>query len=124
MWLHNVRAMCALDFMTSGRLQRGTLDLVRALPRNQKAEVISDISTQESQEALISWFLTWERPELPPVQFESIEAERILECTSKISLSPSPSGLPVEIPCPPENHSKNDCESAKGAGGELEFTAR
>lgn len=124
MWLHNVRAMCAMDFLTNRALQRSTLDLVRALPKHQKQVVVGEISTPEAQESLINWFLNWDCPELPPVKFEADELARILECTSTISLLPSHNGLPVKGPCQVVQPLPTDWRPVSNADGVMALTAR
>jgi hypothetical protein len=53
MWVHRIKCMTALDFLTTGRWSRSTVELVSALPPIQKAEITQAIKNPPK---LIEWY--------------------------------------------------------------------
>jgi hypothetical protein len=57
LWSYRVRKMAVMDFMTEGRLCRETVDLLLALPSNQRQELVEEILTSSNHAGLMHQFL-------------------------------------------------------------------
>jgi len=60
LWFHRAKRAVAIDFLTDGRLTRSTLELIWAIPIEDRSDLLKAISEQRSQSELINWFLCHE----------------------------------------------------------------
>jgi hypothetical protein len=80
MWEHRLRAMAAIDFMTTGRLSTNTIEAIRACPDPMRERLIEQILAPSRHARLIDEFLS-ERPELPAASLPlDFEVRKLVQC--------------------------------------------
>lgn len=97
MWEYRLRAMAAVDFITTGRIQRGTVELLQACPPAMRQSIYSVVLQPERHEELIQWYLTHD-PQIPaPLAIPETQARAMLaEFASKSGLARLPNYQQVE----------------------------
>ena len=63
MWIHKMRAMAAMDYLTAGRLTQGTLELLTCVPKGLRAMLLDEVR-DSNKDKLLTWMYDHE-PELP-----------------------------------------------------------
>jgi hypothetical protein len=116
--------MAAVDFMTSGRLGRGTVELFQCAPVDQRQALGAEILSPQAHESLIRWYLTYEPALPPPVEFMPAKAREVLSCVSRHLPLLSLNGTTADAPSSPANNSPSDCRSVNCAGGDPDLFAR
>jgi hypothetical protein len=56
MWLHKLKEICAVDFLSSGRLKNTTIELIGSIPIEDRKVLIDE--TIRNQAKLIEWYET------------------------------------------------------------------
>jgi hypothetical protein len=95
MWEHHIRSMAAADYMTIGRLGRGTVELLAATDVEMRQRLAQDVLRPEAHSALIHWYLTHDVPMPEPIRLTAEDEREALEWVSRLSLPHLPSGLPA-----------------------------
>ena len=94
-WEHQIRAMAAIDFITTGRLSRNTVEILAATKGDQRKRLVSAILNPQAHDTLIQWYLGHE-PELPePVEMLASSPREAIECVSRILLEQPEIGIPA-----------------------------
>jgi hypothetical protein len=94
-WEHQIRAMAAIDFITTGRLSRNTVEILAATKGDQRRRLVSAILNPQAHDTLIQWYLGHE-PELPePVEVLASSPREAIECVSRILSEQPESGIPA-----------------------------
>lgn len=76
MWIHKLKSMVAVDYITKGRIGENALTFIRSIPKEIRKPLLSEIKDQES---LLNWFDNFDNP-LPKIQIEeNINIQKLLE---------------------------------------------
>lgn len=67
MWRHKIKAMAAVDFLTTGRLGVNTIEFLHSAPKEMRSSLLSEIKDHRS---LIAWFESHAQP-LPVLRIEN-----------------------------------------------------
>jgi hypothetical protein len=119
-WEHQIRCMAAVDYITTGRLGRGTVELFQCCPAEQRQRLAADLLIADSHPKLIEWYLSVD-PALPqPIEFELPQAREVLSCVSRLSLPLLPNGTAEDVPYNREPNSSHGWKPARLAAGELD----
>lgn len=98
-WAHQIKAMAAVDFITSGRLGRNTVELLVAIRGDQRRTLAAEILDEQAHAKLVEWYLTHE-PEMPePVALIGVSTAKVLECVSATLCELPSSGITEAVPC-------------------------
>ena len=98
-WEHQIKALAAIDFITTGRLSRNTVEILTATRGEQRQRLTSAILDPQAHERLVGWYLSHE-PEFPePIKLES--PREAIECASRILSEPPETGIMAALPCSP-----------------------
>lgn len=70
MWHHKIRAMAAVDLVTTGGLRENTVTFLQASPpewrkpllKEVKAEMVASHSGEEIEKGLVDWFMEYDSP--------------------------------------------------------------
>lgn len=96
-WEYQIKALAAVDFITTGRLSRNTVEILVATRGEQRQRLVSAILDPQAHERLVGWYLSHE-PEFPePVQLDS--PREAIECVSRILSEPHENGIPAGWLC-------------------------
>lgn len=82
-WAHQIRSMAAIDYITTGRLGRGTVELFQCAPVAQRQRLAAEIMHPDRHDSLIHWYLSHECPMPEPVALSSHAAREVLSCVSR-----------------------------------------
>jgi hypothetical protein len=94
-WEHQIRAMAAVDFITTGRLSRNTVEILAATKGDQRRRLVAAILNPQAHDTLIQWYLGHE-PEVPePVEMLASSPREAIECVSRILSEQRESGIPA-----------------------------
>jgi hypothetical protein len=94
-WEHQIRAMAAVDFITTGRLSRNTVEILAATKGDQRRRLVAAILNPQAHDTLIQWYLGHE-PELPePVEMLASSPREAIECVSRILSEHPENGIPA-----------------------------
>ena len=94
-WQHQIKAMAAVDFITTGRLSRNTVEILAATKGDQRRRLVAAILNPQAHDTLIQWYLGHE-PELPePVEMLASSPREAIECVSRILSEQPESGTPA-----------------------------
>jgi hypothetical protein len=94
-WEHQIRSMAAVDFITTGRLSRNTVEILAATKGDQRRRLVSAILNPQAHDTLIQWYLGHE-PELPePVEMLASSPREASECVSRILSEQPANGIPA-----------------------------
>jgi len=94
-WEHQIKAMAAVDFITTGRLSRNTVEILAATKGDQRRRLVAAILNPQAHDTLIQWYLGHE-PELPePVEMLASSPREAIECVSRILSEQPESGIPA-----------------------------
>ena len=78
MWAYRLRAMAAVDFITAGRIQRGTVELLQSCPPDMRREIYAVVLQPERHAELIEWYLNHD-PQIPaPLAIPETQARAML----------------------------------------------
>ncbi len=92
-WEYQIKALAAVDFITTGRLSRNTVEILAATKGRQRQRLVSAILDPQAHDTLIAWYFSHE-PELPePVQVLPGSPREAIECASRILSEPPASGI-------------------------------
>lgn len=76
MWIHKLKSMVAIDYITKGRIGENALTFIRSTPKNIRKQLLIEIKNQPE---LISWFENYDQP-MPPFQIEeNINIQKLLK---------------------------------------------
>lgn len=101
-WAHQVKCMAAVDFITTGRLGRNTVELLVAIRGDQRRALAAEILDEQAHAKLVEWYLTHE-PEMPePVALIGVSPAKVLECVSETLCELPGSGITADVPCSPD----------------------
>ena len=73
MWIFKVKEMAALDFVTSGRLSKGTYELVSSMPKDMRKDVLAQITNHGE---LLSWY---ENKKDVVLELPEVDTKKLLE---------------------------------------------
>lgn len=85
MWEHNLKGRCAVEFISQGRLNGTTVELIQSCPKEIRQRVGACLSP-DNQPALIEWFMEYESPAPSPKRIEPAEVRRLIECSESNAL--------------------------------------
>ena len=75
MWVHKLKTMVAVDYITKGRIGENALTFIRSIPKKIRKPLLSEI---KDQKALLEWFDNFDIP-LPNIQVEAnINVQKLL----------------------------------------------
>ena len=101
-WAHQIKAMAAVDFITTGRLGRNTVELLVAIRGNQRRALAAEILDEQAHARLVEWYLTHE-PEMPePVALIGVSPAKVLECVSETLCGLPGSGITAAVLSSPD----------------------
>ena len=100
-WEYQVKSMAAIDFITTGRLSRNTVELIAATRAETRQRLTDAILRQESHDLLVDWYLSHE-PEMPEPVSLTMPARDLVKCGSERLLSRQPNGIPADVLSNPE----------------------
>lgn len=66
MWIHKLKSMVAIDYITKGRIGENALTFIRSIPKEIRKPLLIEI---KDQAALLTWFDNFDIP-LPDVQID------------------------------------------------------
>lgn len=75
-WMHQVKCMAALDYITARGLGKATAEILHALPTDMRREAISEVMPSdpsrmhECADRLVKWYLNDESAALPEPEFD------------------------------------------------------
>jgi len=59
MWVYKIKSMAAMDYITGGRLQRGTVELLQCVPNVLRRPLLDEVCAKDAAGALSKWFLDY-----------------------------------------------------------------
>lgn len=75
MWLHKLKSMVAIDYLTKGRIGENALAFMRSIPKKLRIPLLATIKDHDK---LIKWYENFDTP-LPDIQVESnINIQKLL----------------------------------------------
>lgn len=75
MWVHKLKTMVAVDYITKGRIGENALTFIRSIPMEIRKPLLAEIKDQKT---LIEWFDDFDQS-LPPLQIEeNINIQKLL----------------------------------------------
>lgn len=75
MWLHKLKSMVAIDYLTKGRIGENAIAFIMSLSKNLRVPLLAEIKNHDN---LISWFENYDQP-LPDLQIEeNINIQKLL----------------------------------------------
>ena len=75
MWIHKLKSMVAIDYITKGRIGENALAFMRSIPKGIRIPLLAEIKDHDK---LIAWFEDFDVP-LPPLQIEeNINIQKLL----------------------------------------------
>lgn len=122
-WEHQIKAMAAVDFITTGRLSRGTVELFQCSPPAQRQRLAAEILDPAAHERLTSWYLSIDPALPPPIEFPAPQAREVLSCVSKHLPLLSQSGAPEDAPSSHETNTLPGSRPARIVVGDLDSFA-
>lgn len=75
MWLHKLKSMVAIDYLTKGRIGENAIAFIMSLSNDLRKPLLTEIKNHDE---LIAWFENYNQP-LPPLQIEeNINIQKLL----------------------------------------------
>ena len=75
MWVHKLKTMVAVDYITKGRIGENALTFIRSIPKEMRKPLLAEI---KDQKALLNWFDDFDIP-LPDIQIEAnVNVQKLL----------------------------------------------
>ena len=75
MWVHKLKTMVAVDYITKGRIGENALTFIRSIPKEIRKPLLSEIKDQKT---LLDWFDDFDIP-LPDIQIEAnVNVQKLL----------------------------------------------
>lgn len=117
-WEHQIRCMAAVDYITTGRLGRGTVELFQCSPPAQRQRLADEILDPSAHAALTGWYLSTDPALPPPIEFAQPQAREVLSCVSKHLPLLSSNGTLEGAPSSHATTTRPDCLSVLNVAGE------
>lgn len=75
MWIHKLKSMVAIDYITKGRISENALVFIRSIPKEIRKSLLAEIKNQDE---LLRWFDSYDQP-LPNLRIEeNINIQKLL----------------------------------------------
>lgn len=75
MWLHKLKSMVAIDYLTKGRISENAIAFIMSLSKDLRIPLLAEIKNHDK---LIAWFENYDQP-LPDLQIEeNINIQKLL----------------------------------------------
>ena len=75
MWLHKLKSMVAIDYITKGRIGENALAFMRSIPKEIRKPLLAEIKDHDK---LIAWFEDFDQPLLDLQIEENINIQKLL----------------------------------------------
>ena len=72
MWIYKAKEMAAIDFVTSGRITKGTYELISAMPKEMRKDVLVQITNHNE---LLNWY---ENKEDVDLELPEVDVKKML----------------------------------------------
>lgn len=56
MWIHKLKEICAVDFISTGRLKNTTVELINSIPVEDRKELLQLVNNNSGHTELIEWY--------------------------------------------------------------------
>lgn len=99
MWEHHLKAMAAVDYITTGRLGRSTVELLAACHPDTRQRLAADILDESRHGALVRWYLTQDCPMPEPARLTEQQERSALGCVLKPLSALPATGTPAALLC-------------------------
>jgi hypothetical protein len=77
MWEHQLKVMAVVDFMTTDRLQKNTIELLQSVQPEMRKRIWDEFNDRAK---LVDWYFSLESPMPPPATLEFQDVRKLIEC--------------------------------------------
>lgn len=80
MWVHRLKSMAAVGYMTQGQPGVNVVEFLQALPVDMRQSLANEVLNPQNREALAQWYLNYSPEVPPPATIEFSEVKKLLPC--------------------------------------------